>query len=464
MAPSVKNPPEPVPRIVRLEASSFCQLRCPSCPTTTGAIHPAVGSGFLRFDNFRTLIDDNPIDHVELSNYGETLLNPHLLKILEYAASKAVAISISNGVNLNHAKDELLEGLVKYRVRHITCSIDGASPETYRVYRVRGNFDKVIQNIERINHFKHKHLSEFPKLSWQFVVFGHNEHEIPAARQMAAKLSMDFFTKISWDEKFSPIRDKEFVRAQTGELAVTRQEYEQMNGKTYLNAICHQLWDLPQINWDGKNLGCCRNFWGEFGGNAFADGFHACFNHEKMNYARAMLSGRESPRDDIPCSSCEMYHSMRARSDWIKRDGGRTAIGASPRPGVDILALLRQALSFHQAGRLGAAAAVYQEVLAASPNNFDALSLLGLIHYQHGKHEAAIRQIDLALQINSKSARAHFIRGNALYALKCFEEAMASFDRAIGLNPNNTRAVNYRNNALQELKRYSQTMDLTATP
>jgi hypothetical protein len=40
-----------------------------------------------------------------------------------------------------------------------------------------------------------------------------------------------------------------------------------------------------------------------------------------MNYARAMLRGRAPPRDDIPCSTCEMYHSMRARSDWVRRDG-----------------------------------------------------------------------------------------------------------------------------------------------
>ena len=66
------NPHELTPRQLRLEASSFCQLRCPSCPTTTGAIHPTVGSGFLRFDNFRQLIDENPsVTRVELSNYGE---------------------------------------------------------------------------------------------------------------------------------------------------------------------------------------------------------------------------------------------------------------------------------------------------------------------------------------------------------------------------------------------------------
>jgi hypothetical protein len=40
-------------RRIVLEASSFCQLRCPSCPTTAGSIYPAIGSSFLRFEDFR---------------------------------------------------------------------------------------------------------------------------------------------------------------------------------------------------------------------------------------------------------------------------------------------------------------------------------------------------------------------------------------------------------------------------
>jgi hypothetical protein len=186
------------------------------------------------------------------------------------------------------------------------------------MYRIRGNFDKVIQHIEQINYFKREYRSDFPQLTWQFVVFGHNEHEIPAAREMAAKLGMKFNTKINWDAKFSPIRNSEFVRAQTGERALTRQEYEQIYGRQYLSSICQQLWDDPQINWDGKNLGCCRNFWGDFGGNAFTDGLRACFNHEKMHYARAMLRGGKPPRDGIPCSTCEIYLSTRNQPDWIR--------------------------------------------------------------------------------------------------------------------------------------------------
>ena len=308
------------PQSILLEASSFCQLRCPSCPTATGAIDGAIGRGFLRFENFRKLVDSNPsIRRIELSNYGEIFLNPELLEILEYADQAGIAITIDNGSNLNDVPDAVLEGLVKYKVRLLRCSIDGASAETYRKYRVRGDFDTVIANIERINYFKRVYASEFPQLGWQFIVFGYNEHELPRARELATALGMAFHPKLTWDADFSPIRDAGFVKRETGLTFTTRAEYTEITGEIFLNSICHQLWDNPQINWDGKILGCCRNFWGDFGGNAFTDGLSASLNGETIAYARGMLTGENPVRDGIPCTSCDIYRSMSHASKWLRR-------------------------------------------------------------------------------------------------------------------------------------------------
>jgi MoaA/NifB/PqqE/SkfB family radical SAM enzyme len=79
----------------------------------------------------------------------------------------------------------------------MSCSIDGASNETYQLYRVKGNFDTVIENVRKINRFKQQQHSDYPQLTWQFVVFGHNEHEIPVARRLASDLGMKFSPKLS---------------------------------------------------------------------------------------------------------------------------------------------------------------------------------------------------------------------------------------------------------------------------
>ena len=165
----------------------------------SGAGRAAVGSGFLAFEDFERILRENPrLERVELSNYGEILLNPALPDILRFAFQRGVALHADNGVNFNDAKPELIEALVKYRLASLSCSIDGASQASYSLYRIRGDFDRVIANIKTLNAFKESYGSELPRVSWQFVVFGHNEDEIGQARRMAAELGMDFRLKLSW--------------------------------------------------------------------------------------------------------------------------------------------------------------------------------------------------------------------------------------------------------------------------
>ncbi|NIR32327.1 MAG: radical SAM protein [Gammaproteobacteria bacterium] len=306
---------------LRVDGATVCQLRCPSCPTAKGKMREFVGDGYLRFVDFKHLIDRNPwVRSVELSNWGELFLNPDLLHILRYAYEKDVALTAFNGVNLNTVRESVLEGLARYRFREMTCSIDGASEETYAVYRRRGRFGKVIENIKRINHYKQKHGSEYPHLTWQFVIFGHNEHEIPAAKRMADELRMDIYFKLSWDEKFSPPKDTEFIKREAGLEVATRSEFEEKYGRKYLQKeMCAQLWTNPQINFDGKILGCCVNRWGDFGQTAdwrLSD----AVNNERIRYARQMLTGRREPRADIPCTTCTYYHAIRASGNWVKRE------------------------------------------------------------------------------------------------------------------------------------------------
>jgi hypothetical protein len=185
------------------------------------------------------------------------------------------------------------------------------------MYRVGGDFDAVIRNVRKINQLKEQARSECPQMAWQFVVFGHNEHEMESARSLARELNMQFHLKLSWDDKFSPLQDQDSARKEIG--AASRREFKEKYGFDYMQGICHQLWDQPQINWDGKVLGCCMNFWGDFGGNAFRDGLLNSINSKEIEYARGMLLGKHSGRDGIPCTTCNIYLGMQAEGRWLWR-------------------------------------------------------------------------------------------------------------------------------------------------
>jgi len=292
---------------IRIEASSKCQLKCPICPTATGENRRRpIGWGNLSFQNFQVFVDRyTGIRKIELSNWGEMFLNPELLEILRYGHEKGVVLTAGNGVNLNTARDDVLEALVKYQLRAMTVSIDGATNESYRQYRVGGDFDKVIQRIEKINHYKELYNSPYPKLVWQFIIFGHNEHEIAQAREMADRLNMLFFPKLNAYSVYAPVKDQDAVKKDSGLTVASREEFKQ-KGKRYYGMPCEQLWFSPQVNWDGKLFGCCVNGWMDFG-NVFESGLTECIKGERYQYAKQMLMGVKKARKDMPCTTCPYY-------------------------------------------------------------------------------------------------------------------------------------------------------------
>ena len=250
-----------------------------------------VGKGFLPFDRFKEFLNKNPfITHIEISNSGEPFLNPDLVKILEFADEKGIAITISNGTNFNTITEEVLEAIVKYKVRHITVSIDGASQEIYSQYRCNGNFEKVIANIKRLNEYKKLYHTEFPVLTWQFIVMEHNEWEAEKAKSMAEKLGMKIYFQFDWGG-FIP-RNPELL----GDKDVNQ----------YMRELCTQMIFSPQINWDGRLLGCCTVFEYDWNVNVFEVGLSDALKSEEYQKAViGLLSGQRESVRNTPCGECK---------------------------------------------------------------------------------------------------------------------------------------------------------------
>lgn len=300
-----------IPKKVKIDASSLCQLDCPKCYMRQFD-HMPVGEGYLRFDHFKKVLDENSgIREIELSNWGEVFLNPELKDILEYAYQKNVRITMLNGVNLNKVSDDILETLVKTQVRAINISIDGASQEVYSIYRRRGNYDRVIEHIEKINYFKSKHNSVYPKLTWQYIIFEHNEHQVLEAKTKATELGMDIFFKLQHDEGYVP-KNPEFLKEVTGLEVFSIEDFYEQYGESYITT-CFDLFDMPQINWDGKLLGCCRVYDKDFSANVFELGLKKALQTPKLVAIRKALIGEKNVEinSDNPCYDCYIYNRIK---------------------------------------------------------------------------------------------------------------------------------------------------------
>ncbi len=300
-----------LPKTVRLEACSLCQLNCPACTVRKLEKQmPKDWLGYLKFKDFKKFVDENDfIKEIELSNNGEIFLNPELDEIIKYAYEKGVSLTAGNGVNLNTVSEATLENLVKYKFKYMKVSIDGATPETYKIYRVGGDFNNVIDNIKKINYFKKKYNSEYPHLFWQFILFGHNEHEIELAKKKAKELGIDIRFKQNYYLNYSPIKNLPLVEKLTG-LQVSKDKREFFNDKieTKNKFTCHTLFYTPQIDYNGCLIGCCQIIKEKFNVNVFKLGLQKALNSPDFIYAKHMLTDFSTPpKKDIYCTRCPKY-------------------------------------------------------------------------------------------------------------------------------------------------------------
>src|SRR5437588_469797 len=70
--------------------------------------------------------------------------------------------------------------------------------------------------------------------------------------------------------------------------------------------------------------------------------------------------------------------------------------------------------TLHRRGLFPEAENVYRQILAAAPDQPEALHFLGVLFHQAGRHEDAIRLIRAALEVDPAYADAHNNLGNVL--------------------------------------------------
>ena len=302
----------PIIEEVSIDLSTICQLRCVECSTSKGITHNGiVGKGQFHYDDFVRFVSNNPqVKRIEMSNWGEIFLNKDIADIIKFAYENGVTLYCGNGTNFNDVDDIVLEYLVKYKVEYLNISIDGACQETYSQYRIHGSLEKVLSNIERLNYYKDLYNTEYPKLSWQFIIFGHNEHELTIVKELCKKYRMAFNPKLNYSN-FSPVKDKEFVRRESGLGVADRAEYKEIHKKEY-KAPCYHCFVSPQINWNGKILGCSVNKWKTIGDiNEMS-----ISEWENSQYFKTMvgiLFERKDCPNTIPCFYCPNYQKIKER-------------------------------------------------------------------------------------------------------------------------------------------------------
>jgi tetratricopeptide (TPR) repeat protein len=117
------------------------------------------------------------------------------------------------------------------------------------------------------------------------------------------------------------------------------------------------------------------------------------------------------------------------------------------------------ALKFAKQGDYIDAIALFNHLIHRQPENAVNYNNRGLVYFQYGEREKALRDYNVALGLNPKLASAYNNRANYYAACGKLEEAVYDYDEALDLNPTYTRAWINRGITLRDLGQYEEAID-----
>ena len=290
------------PPIMMIEPTNICNLKCPMCPSGNGDMKRDMGK--LDYENFKKVIDETGkyIIQVQLWNQGEPFINRSFLKFITYAHNQGIMTQTStNGHYIRTDADA--EALVNSGLDQLIFSMDGTSKESYEKYRVGGNFDLVLDTLERIARAKQTLKSDTPLVELQFIIFKHNQNEIDRIIGLCKKFNLN---RLSF-KTAQVYNHEQAVQFLPDDTDMMRYEIDgdhyKMKGE--VKNWCKRLWLNSTVNWDGAVAPCCFDKDADYSpGNVFDPdrSFSEIWRNRKyQDFRRTVMTDRASI---AMCTNC----------------------------------------------------------------------------------------------------------------------------------------------------------------
>ena len=116
---------------------------------------------------------------------------PDMIRYLRSVSPQAVMLTNTNGHYLGTPQRR--EAVLRSGLDGLVFSIDGSSPETYAIYRRKGNFMQVMDNLRELIEQRGLLGLSRPRIEWQYLLFNWNDsdEELERARRMARDAGVD---------------------------------------------------------------------------------------------------------------------------------------------------------------------------------------------------------------------------------------------------------------------------------
>jgi radical SAM protein with 4Fe4S-binding SPASM domain len=160
-----------------VELNGGCNMECPFC--IHGYVDEKIPNIKMKIGDYHRIIDEAVeigVKSLKLNYINEPMLRKDLEECIKYAKDKGIlnVYMVTNGTALTKKRREsmLASGITK-----VFISLDATTSETYNKQRLSGQFDRVVNNINKFVELRNSKGMRFPLVRVSFLKNSINIHE-----------------------------------------------------------------------------------------------------------------------------------------------------------------------------------------------------------------------------------------------------------------------------------------------
>lgn len=201
---------------VHLEVTERCNASCPQCARNIngGEVNPLLHDAELSLDDVKKILQPEFIGQLKrlymCGNYGDPISAKDTLEIFEYLRSHNEKMQLSFHTNASAKTPEWWSRLpaAMGKNHYVVFSVDGLE-DTNHIYRQGTVWKKIMENAAAF-------IAAGGRARWDYIVFGHNEHQVEEARVLAEKMGFEKFNVKKSNRFFSNTRGAVKTEHQAG--------------------------------------------------------------------------------------------------------------------------------------------------------------------------------------------------------------------------------------------------------
>ena len=232
---------------VHLEVTEKCNASCPQCARNIngGEVNPQLHDAELSLDDVKTILKPEFIKQLKrlymCGNYGDPISARDTLEIFEYIRSHNAKMQLSFHTNASAKTPEWWSKLplAMGKNHYVVFSVDGLE-DTNHLYRQGTVWKKIMENAQAF-------IAAGGRARWDYIVFGHNEHQVEEARALAESMGFEKFNVKKSNRFFSNTKGVVKANHQAGNRkGATTQMLSMPTNPEYQNTALKQLESLSK--------------------------------------------------------------------------------------------------------------------------------------------------------------------------------------------------------------------------